>query len=258
MHLIEIHDHPHFPAFLRDLVTDGLQAMWDYGNFYKPIAATLRRSLALCATSEVLDLCSGGGGPWLRLAGEVEAGDGHALHICLTDKFPNLEAFERARAATGSRIDFCAQPVDATNVPAGLRGFRTIFSSFHHFRPEEARQLLRNAVESGEGIGVFEAAKRSPKTFLLIFWVPVMALGVTPLIRPFRWSRLLWTYLLPVVPFVLWFDGIVSCLRTYSQQELRELVEKIPASSWEIGESNAGLLPVTYLIGYPERTASPS
>jgi hypothetical protein len=255
MHLIEIHDHSRFPGFLRDLVTDALQAMWDYGNVYKAIAPNLRGALETSHTSEVIDLCSGGGGPWLRLTREFEEQEGFPLGVCLTDKYPNLQAFERAWSSSHQRVAYCAQAVDATDVPAALKGFRTMFSSFHHFAPDDARRVLQDAVTSGQGVGIFEAAKRCPRTMLLICWVPLMALAVTPLIRPFRWSRLFWTYLLPVVPFVLWFDGLVSCLRTYSQQELRDLVQAVPGTRWEIGEARTGLLPITYLIGFAKTPA---
>jgi len=250
--LIEIHDHPRFPAFLRNLVTDALQVIWNVSDFYRPIVPQLRRAMDACGTCQVVDLCSGGGGPWLRLCQNFERQQQSPdLRVCLTDKFPNREAFERAQSASHARVAFCPNPVDATQVPAELQGFRTMFSSFHHFAPEAARSVLRTAVESRQGVGIFEAAKRSPRTMLLIFWVPFLALGLTPLIRPFRWSRLLWTYLLPVVPFVLWYDGIVSCLRTYSQEELRELVREIPGARWEMGEARTGMLPVTYIIGSP-------
>lgn len=90
---------------------------------------------------------------------------------------------------------------------------------------------------------------------LLMLLVPVMVLLTTPFIRPFRWSRLLWTYLIPVVPLTSLFDGLVSCMRTYSVQELHELIEGLDAKhyEWEIGElkSAAGPIPITYLIGVP-------
>ena len=44
----------------------------------------------------------------------------------------------------------------------------------------------------------------------------VIVLLVTPLIRPFTLSRILWTYLLPLVPLTCWWDGIVSQLRAYT------------------------------------------
>jgi len=84
----------------------------------------------------------------------------------------------------------------------------------------------------------------------------------TPLIRPFRWSRLLCTYVLPIIPLVLLFDGVVSCLRTYSPLELREMIKKLPGSEyqWKVGEYSkaSGQVPITYLIGYPRASVSPS
>jgi hypothetical protein len=58
-----------------------------------------------------------------------------------------------------------------------------------------------------------------------------------------------------VVPLVSLFDGLVSCLRTYSVQELRELTEGLGTNDyqWDIGElkCTAGPIPITYLIGLP-------
>jgi hypothetical protein len=251
--LFEIHDHPWFPAFLRDLVTDALQALWDFSNSYKPILPVLRNALARVGTREVLDLCSGGGGPWFRLVRDFESEQHFPISVCLTDKYPNQEAFERALSGSHSKIGFHPRPVQATEVPADLRGFRTMFSSFHHFRATDARKVLANAVEQGKGIAIFEMARREPKIMLAVCFIPFLILFLTPRIRPFHWSRLLWTYGVPVVPFVLWFDGWMSCLRSYSHEELSELVRSLPGEiyRWELGTQRDGFLPVTYLIGYP-------
>lgn len=268
--LPEIHDHRRFPGFLRDLVTDALQALWQFGNSYRPILPVLYQGLAAGTKQdgrmdgdcvEILDLCSGGSGPWLRLAPELARGYGLRLQVRLTDKYPNHSAFaeasDRSLAAGASvRIDAVTESVDATYVPPHLTGFRTIFSSFHHFGPKLASTVLLRAVEDGQGIGIFEVARRGPRTMLTLCITPFLLLILTPGIRPFRWSRLLWTYLIPVVPFVIWYDGIVSCLRAYSLEELREMVKASAAGSrqgytWKVGETQTGLLPVTYLIAYP-------
>ena len=131
--------------------------------------------------------------------------------------------------------------------------FGTLFSSFHHFRPEQARAILADAVEKKQGIAVFEGTRRSPLALVLMLLVPLIVLISTPFIRPFRWSRLIWTYLIPIVPLLSLFDGLVSCLRTYTCDELRELVTGLDEYDWEIGEEPArhGPIPVTYLIGLP-------
>jgi hypothetical protein len=189
-----------------------------------------------------------GGAPGLQIS-----------HIWLTDKYPNLSALENAAlenagAPSENRITYYPSSVDAMKVPSELKGFRTMFTSFHHFSPEDARAVLQNAVDAREGIGIFEITRRAPLTIGLMFPWALMPFVCTPWIRPFRWSRLLWTYLIPIIPLVFLFDGVVSCLRTYRPPELREIVEQLTASDyqWEIGEHSSGKVPITYLIGYPQ------
>jgi hypothetical protein len=65
--------------------------------------------------------------------------------------------------------------------------------------------------------------------------------------------RLAWTWIVPVIPSVLFIDGVISCLRAYSQDELRALVSQVKADDyeWQIGEQSGGPAPITYLIGHP-------
>ena len=111
-----------------------------------------------------------------------------------------------------------------------------------------------------QAIGIFEATERSVLALLLMLLAPLALLVVTPWIRPFRWSRLFWTYLVPAVPMVTLFDGLVSCLRTYSVQELRDLIAGLDKNdySWEVGTVRSGrsLTPITYLIGVPIENAA--
>jgi hypothetical protein len=253
MRLFEIHDHPRFPRFLRDMVTDALQVLWNSSNLYQPIIPRLQKALVNCGTRNVLDLCSGGGGPWLGLVRDLEWQEYYPVTVCLTDRYPNRRAFERLQSRSDLAVKFDSRSIDAVRVPTDLNGFRTLFSAFHHFAPAEARQLLTNAMAHREGIAIFEMPQRTLKTMLAVCLTPLVVLCLTPRIVPIRWPRLLWTYLLPVIPFVVCFDGWMSCLRSYSQQELGEIVRDLPEGDyeWEIGEECGGFLPVTYLIGYP-------
>jgi len=256
---IELHEQPWFPSSLRDGITDALQFGFNLFKIYSPIAPLLQSALDSTRSRSIVDLCSGGGGPWLDLSRKLQSrklvGDPPGLQIWLTDKYPNLRAFENVRTVSENHIAFDPGSVDAMKVPLELKGLRTMFTSFHHFSPEGARAILQNAVDAGESIGIFEATRRAPSTIGLMFAWVLMLFVCTPWIRPFRWSRLLWTILVPVIPLVLLFDGVVSCLRTYRPQELREIVEKLAANEyqWEIGEHSraTGEVAITYLIGYP-------
>jgi hypothetical protein len=264
---IELHEQPWFPSSLRDETTDALQFGLNLSKAYAPIAPLLQGVLDSAGSCLVVDLCSGGGGPWLELFRKLQSrklqGDApgpQISHIWLTDKYPNLRALENPGAASENRITYYPGSVEAMKVPSELKGFRTMFTSFHHFSPEEARAILQNAVDAGEGIGIFEVTQRAPLTIGLMFPWALMPFVCTPWIRPFRWSRLLWTYLIPIIPLVFLFDGVVSCLRTYGPRELREIVDKLPASEyqWEIGEHPSGRVPITYLIGCPRACAAGS
>ncbi len=260
--LVEIHDSAWFPKFLRDFVTDALQGLWKFGNSYEPIALRLHEALLATGARDILDLCAGGGGPWRNLTCQLHRLHPVSVQVCLTDKYPNRDASKQIHDDSGRRINSMAFPVDATRVPSHLLGFRTMFSSFHHFDPSEAQQVLQNAVMAGQGIGIFEVADRSPKTLAVLCFTPLLVLGLTPSFRPFRWSRLFWTYFLPVIPFVIGFDGFVSCLRAYSEAELQEMVDSLQSSSpklrydWKVGRDNSGVLNVTYLIGVPQTAPS--
>jgi hypothetical protein len=249
--LFEIHDHPRCPTLLRDLFTDALQAIWDRTNSYHPIAPLLTEVLTQTHSIQILDLCSGAGGPWFRLIHDLDQN----TIVRLTDKYPNQEAFTQAQAKSRGTITFDPRSISATEVPADLEGFRTMFSTFHHFPPSEARKILANAVEQNRGIAIFETASRAPKTILGVYVIPILTLLLTPKIRPFHWSRIFLTYLIPAIPFALFLDGIMSCLRAYSPQQLNEFTQTLPPNNyhWEIGTRHEGFSPVTYLIGYPKK-----
>jgi hypothetical protein len=253
--LFEIEDQTWCPRFLRMLMTDYLEFATGVTRPYEAVIPRLARVLRENGSTRVVDLGSGGGGPWPRLI-ERMAKEGVPLEVCLTDRYPDREAFERARVASGGRISYHPRPVDAARVPGELSGFRTLFAAFHHFRPAKARAVLADAVGKGQGIAVIEATQRNAGFLVLACLTPLMVLLFTPFIRPFSWSRLLWTYVLPIVPPAVLFDGLVSCLRTYTPEELRNLAQTVAGAEgyvWEIGEDRAPRAPepVTYLIGYP-------
>jgi hypothetical protein len=259
LHLFELEDQPWFPATVRDLATDYLHFIETKFALHRPAVRLLADALRQSRATRVVDLCAGGGGPVPALARELAA-EGFAVRFTLTDRFPNVRAFERAAAAAPGAIDFIAEPVDARRVRAGLAGFRTLFNAFHHFRPADAIAVLGDAAAAGDPIGVFEIPDRRLATLLpLLFLTPLMVALATPVVRPFRWARLVWTYLLPLVPLTCWWDGVVSALRAYTPAELEWLAGQVGVAgyTWRVRRVPIGSTPgwLTYLIGQPASAA---
>ena len=257
MHLVELEDQPWFPRLLRDAGTAYLELAARMAGHSALLAPELERVLHASGAKRIVDLCSGGGGPVVAIAEELARG-GQPVEVTLTDFYPNLPAFERIRATSGGRISYFPEPVDATHVPAELGGLRTIFNAFHHFRPASAARILGAAVDARQPIAVFEIAGREPATMLGILFSPLLFALALPFLRPFRWAWVPLTYLLPVLPlFVLW-DGLVSCLRVYMPDDLRALLERLEARHreayrWEIAQKRLGAAPAhaTILFGVP-------
>ena len=252
LHLFELEDQPWYPAAVRDAATDFLRFALGSGDIYAPAAPLLRDLLARTGTRQIVDLCSGGGGPWTRLLPALDS----EVRVCLTDLYPNISGMQRLQEESGGRIAFRPDPVDATAVPADLPGVRTLFTALHHFRPEEARAMLADAVRQRQPIAAFEFTERSLRGLLLSAASPLLVWLSTPRIRPVRPARLLWTYLVPLVPLTVLVDGLVSCLRTYSPAELRVLSTGFETYTWKTGTLRGhSPFPVTYLVGYPKESA---
>jgi hypothetical protein len=251
----EIEDQPWCPGWLRDAMTDYLAEVSRRAAPYAPAAELLRPRLQALGVREVFDLCSGAGGPWLGLQPALAAG-GERVRVTCSDAHPNPRAARQLERASNGAIRYRLQPHRVTDPLPETAGFRTMFSALHHFAPPEATAILRDARDAGAGIAAFEATQRSPRGLLAMALVPLVVLAITPLIRPVRWWRLAFTYLLPVIPFAVWWDGTVSSLRTYSVGELQGFADALarPGYRWTVGEVRAAgaVVPMTYIIGEPQ------
>ncbi|MBN9687773.1 MULTISPECIES: hypothetical protein [unclassified Corallococcus] len=249
LHLFEFLDQSWLPTALRRGEVDYLHVVLDKTRPYDTVAPQLADLLRMSGTNRVIDLCSGTGGPWRTLLPALRRVHGEA-EVVLTDLHPTpaLELPEGAR--------YHDTPVDVMRVPEELTGLRTLFEGLHHFRPKQAKALLADAATRGLPIAAFELTQRSLLyvLFQLLLIIPLVW-GFTPLIRPRSGWRFVFTYLIPIIPLLILWDGVVSSLRTYTPEDLDELTEGLDAHGyrWHSGVHKANGMTITYLIGLPRR-----
>ncbi len=226
LQLFELEDQAWFPPAIRDLATDYLVFMETRFALHEPVVPILSDLLRKLRIDHVVDLCSGGGGPVLPVH-EALAARGVPAVFTLTDKYPNIGAFRRLSSLDPERISFVAAA---------------------------ERSVLKSTVEARQPIAIFEIPERAVARMIPLLFTPLFVALATPFIRPFRWRRLLWTYLLPMVPLTCWWDGLVSQWRAYTVAELLELTRDLSEFEW-----TAARVPVagtighlTYLTGIPK------
>lgn len=265
LRLFEFEDFHWFPGSVREGLTGFIATMHRLLGTDRVLAPLLARAMEASGTTQVVDLCSGAGGPMVQTTARLSRDHGVCAEVTLTDLFPNTEAIARINSGTPTtRVRYRAEPVDAGAVPTELIGVRTMIGSFHHMPPAVARRILKDAFAQRRAICVLEISDNSQPWWLWWAAIPavaVMTLLLTPWIRPVRLQQLLLTYVLPVMPLVIAWDGAVSNARTYSEGDLRELLEGLEAPDyrWEIAHPKAPGAPATMLtlVGLPRCDGRP-
>ncbi len=253
LHLFEFEDLGWMPKFFRRSITDLLTYQIDRFGIYEATIDKLVEVLDKTNHDTIVDLCSGSGGPSFGIRKKASEIKGRDFRLILTDKYPNLEAFA---AVQEKNVQPISTSVDATKVSSDLKGLRTLFTAFHHFKPKQAQSILQSAVEAKMPIGIFEITERKPASFMTLIVAPITCLIFSLFIRPRKVSQIFWTYIIPVIPFLYTWDGLISNMRTYTKEELLGMTQPFQGEfNWETGELISKFhIKVTYLVGYPKKT----
>jgi hypothetical protein len=114
-----------------------------------------------------------------------------------------------------------------TRIPPELsKGrLRVVINALHHFRPELAGAILRDAARSSCGVLVVEGFERGPLGFAPFAAAGIPALLTNPIFAPrHKLAKAAMTWLSPIALGASIWDGLVSTMRIHSESELRAMV----------------------------------
>ena len=87
-------------------------------------------------------------------------------------------------------------------------------------------RILRNTLSTSDGFAILELQGRDVGSlFTILMMGPALMLGSWYWFWG-QWDHLFWTYIIPVVPFVIVYDGIISCLRVRRDGEIMSLLRE--------------------------------
>ena len=262
--LFEFEDQSWFPAVLRNGMTQLIRVL----HRMIGTAEVLEQQLTDCqnkvAFRQVVDLGSGSGGPLPDVFRKINAKRSVPLSLLLTDKYPNPKVVAQFNSQNIAYIRYASQSMDALALEQFPEGLKTMIASFHHLSPSKAKALLKAAVQHKEPILIHEIAANNIPFWLWLLLLPLslcilvlMALFMTPFVRPLSVSQLFFTYPLPLIPLAYAWDGQASLMRTYSLSDLESMIAQIPSHGyrWEIQAlKNSSRRKAGYSVfGYPRR-----
>ena len=252
-HLFEFNESDRCPDVVRRSITRLLQ--WGALRFgiYAPAAELIRELLEAHGGQQIVDLGAGSGGPWPALLREPAlAGVG----LRLTDRALDaraLDAFDpdtRARVALG--------PEAPRFLPgAELDGLRTAFACLHHLTPDALAEALGRVARDRFPFLAIEVTERTWCALVRQVVFGPLALWGIACLRPTP-GQILLTYVIPVIPLALVWDGCVSCLRSYGTEELLALARRHARDDyvWDAGILRPpGGAALVFLRGRPTATA---
>src|SRR4030042_5967149 len=111
INLFEFGDKHWCPRIIRDTMTVYLGYLFGKKmNVYKSAIPIIKKVLQVTRKRRILEICAGAGFPGSRLQRGLDGMD-MKVGVTLTDKYPNVAAFEREKEIN-PKVTFIREPVD--------------------------------------------------------------------------------------------------------------------------------------------------
>ncbi|WNJ17181.1 hypothetical protein [Pontibacter sp. G13] len=224
IHLPQFTSASWFPAPLKTMVDEFLQGFIAKIGADKPFLPLIHEAMEQAPNKQLVDI-------------RAEIGSG----------IPGLVEHIREQGWT-------YESTDNWNPHLQRGGVVVVASGFHRLNPQQARQWLQSMVDQDQTVLVLEGNNNNwwQAVGMLVF-VPLSVLLISPIIKPFRMGRMLFTYLLPILPIVICLDGVMALFKLYGPKDLAEVAEGVSSEdmAWGSGKMDNGRGgKIMYLIGY--------
>ncbi|MEM9921611.1 MAG: hypothetical protein AAF990_26140 [Bacteroidota bacterium] len=219
---------PWFPSFLKNCVHEFLTWFVIQINAAKPFMPIIERGLKYSSDDSIINI-------------EQDTGAG-------------ISTLRPFLSPSTSISNIRIEQLDAEKIK--LNGLFVSINSFHQLTRDQATTLLTKVAKSNRPIAILEGNNDSLWQVVgMLFFVPLTIILTTPLVKPFRLSRIIFTYLIPILPLVTLIDGFIALFKLYSPQDLTELTDniRIVDYTWESGKLDNGRGgKIIYLLGIPQ------
>ncbi len=228
----ECNDSPHCPQFIRESILEVLgQSIRDAG-VYEKLAPRFIEFCAEAQVKDVLELGAGSGESTAVFLDAIRQTNQSPPHVYISDLFPMVEVMARTCKRFPGVLTPITEPVDIGDLGDVVsHDMHMVLSAFHHLDTGVARVFLQKVQEQKSAVFIAEPFTNSLRAF-----VPLFLHGFTGLARNgvfssrMRLVKFFFTFLIPLIPMCLLWDGLISMIRMYSEEEFMAVVASLPDS----------------------------
>lgn len=103
----------------------------------------------------------------------------------------------------------------------------------HLLSDAELVEQIKKMTEVFDQIIIGEGNNKSVRQVIgMLLLSPLVALFCGPFVKPLKWSRLFFTYIIPLVPIMIAWDGIVALFKIRSPEKIKILAESNLPKNW--------------------------
>jgi hypothetical protein len=228
LNLFEFNDLPWIPGVFRETLLDLMEFCNRGFRSFNQWAAGQALDYARRQRCRTIVELGAGSGPMTQLL----AGRAEKENICLVpcDLFPDLPGYRAMQQQHPGTVRPVFEPVDFSQPhDFGPSAAAVLVGTFHHIPQGLRSETLRALTQSARHVMVFEPLRNTLLSILLVFTaifpallLPFYRFGSAGTLR-----RILWCWLIPVIPFMFLWDGVVSCLREWSPRRWKEELARV-------------------------------
>lgn len=226
--------------------------LYKYFKYHELWIPSLKSYLEENSKKQIHDPCAGSGEVNLML--EQKMSEDLEFQFVLSDfMFDKNRIFaEKLNAKNNERIQYINESIDATKFDESHQYPKVFINSFHHFTPKQVLKIIEAGKASESDILILEYCRKTPLAFISVLLGPFVAMLMFPLVvnRKEFLPAFVLTYLVPIIPLMLLWDGIVSSLRTYTKNDLQKLLKANELTEVKMDQS------ISHSMLYPSGVSS--
>lgn len=244
--LFEFEDFNWLPNVVRRSITNLIIIFHNITGTKEVIVLLLSKIRESHNFEQIIDLGSGSGGPMPEVVEQLNKGIDRPVSLVLSDLHPNPKIVEAINNRKHPHLKYHENSINAVDMANSPKGLKTMIASFHHMNPTVAKKILQSAEANNQPILIYEVAKNNVPLLVWCLFLPLsltililMSMVMTLWVRPLTLNQVLFTYIIPIIPIVYAWDGQASLMRTYTFDDLRQLLGETNNSNYTWTIENA-------------------
>jgi len=229
--LFEFGDLDCIPKWYHFYLRSYLVLFYRLFGYYKLWIPSLTDFIRQTQANTLLEYCSGSGEVMKLIAAELKDDEFKHVDFILSDLKPQPEFVEiiNKHPESNGRFRYITDPVDATAILEGMDYPRIFVNSFHHFTPAQVEKIMKYNLERGNEVIILEYVRNTPLGYISMLTGALSIFLTLPFVIKLKDLPLMafFTYVLPIFPLMVLWDGVVSCMHVYNQKQLTDIVKKI-------------------------------